>query len=82
MLSKKIVPNNISMTGEVTLNGKLLPIGGIKEKLIAAYTSGITKVYIPLANTKDLEEIDKEVIENLEIVPVEDYMEIYNDLFK
>lgn len=82
MLSKKIVPNNISMTGEVTLNGKLLPIGGIKEKLIAAYTSGITKVYIPLANTKDLEEIDKEVIDNLEIVPVEDYMEIYNDLFK
>lgn len=82
MLTKKIVPNNISMTGEVTLYGSILPVGGLKEKLISAYTSGITRVYIPLANTKDLEEIDKEVINNLEIIPVENYIEIYNDLFK
>ena len=81
-LTDKKVNNNISMTGEVTLRGDILPIGGLKEKLIAAYINNITKVYIPCDNVKDLEEIDKEIINKLQIIPVSNYKEIYDDLFK
>ncbi len=81
-LSNIIVPNSVSMTGEVTLRGDILPIGGLKEKLIAASINNVTKVYIPKANLKDLEEVDKEILDKLEIVPVDNYIEIYNDLLK
>jgi len=80
-LTGKIIPNNVSMTGEVTLRGDVLPIGGLKEKLIAAYVNNITKVFIPKENMKDLEEIDKEIINKLEIVAVSNYKEIYDSLF-
>ena len=70
------------MTGEVTLRGDILPIGGLKEKLISALVNNITKVYIPRSNFKDLEEVDSEVINKLEIVLVDNYIEIYKDLFK
>ena len=76
------VDNNISMTGEVTLRGDILAIGGLKEKLISALVNNITKVYIPKSNKKDLEEVDSEVKNKLEIVLVDNYIEIYNDLFK
>ena len=81
-LKRKVIDNNISMTGEVTLRGDILPIGGLKEKLIAALVNDITKVYIPSSNTKDLEEIDKDILNKLEIIPVDNYQEIYIDLFK
>ena len=80
-LTEKVVEDNVSMTGEVTLRGDILPIGGLKEKLIAAVINNITKVYIPKSNLKDLEEIDKEILNKLNIIPVNNYMEIYNDLF-
>lgn len=80
-LTEKVVDNTISMTGEVTLRGDILPIGGLKEKLIAALINNITKVYIPKDNLKDLEEIDKEILNKLEIITVENYKEIYDDLF-
>jgi ATP-dependent Lon protease len=57
---------DVAMTGEVTLRGKVLPIGGLREKLTAAYKAGIKRVIIPEQNRADLEEIEKEVIENLE----------------
>ena len=76
------VDNTVSMTGEVTLRGDILPIGGLKEKLISALVNNITKVYIPRSNFKDLEEVDSEVINKLEIVLVDNYIEIYKDLFK
>jgi ATP-dependent Lon protease len=60
------------MTGEVTLRGKVLPIGGLKEKLLAALRGGIKKVLIPVENEKDLAEIPDNVKEGLEIVPVTD----------
>ena len=82
LLKEQVVDNNISMTGEITLRGDILPIGGLKEKLIAAVINSVTKVYIPKSNIKDLEEIDNEILEKLEIIPVDNYIEIYDDLFK
>ena len=58
------------MTGEVTLRGLALPIGGLKEKTIAALRAGVKKVLIPVGNTKDIPELPEEVRERLEIVPV------------
>jgi ATP-dependent Lon protease len=64
------VRNDIAMTGEVTLRGRVLPIGGLKEKLLAALRSGIKTVLIPEENTRDLKEIPKNVTEGMEIIPV------------
>ncbi|MEP7316976.1 MAG: endopeptidase La, partial [Sphingomicrobium sp.] len=64
------VRRNVAMTGEVTLRGRVLPIGGLKEKLLAALRGGITKVLIPADNEKDLVEIPASVKDALEIVPV------------
>ena len=65
------VKRNVAMTGEVTLRGKVLPIGGLKEKTLAAYRTGITEVLIPAANMKDLDEIDSEAKAHLKIIPCE-----------
>jgi ATP-dependent Lon protease len=64
------VRRDVAMTGEVTLRGRVLPIGGLKEKLLAALRGGITTVLIPAENEKDLAEIPASVKEALEIVPV------------
>lgn len=70
-LSGKPVRSSVAMTGEVTLKGKVLPIGGLKEKTMAAYKSGVKTVLIPKDNVKDLEEIDKTVREGLNFIPCE-----------
>ena len=71
ILSEKKVRNDVAMTGELTLTGKVLPIGGLKEKLIAAYKAKVKKVLIPKKNyERDLEDIPEEVLNELEIVPV------------
>ena len=71
ILSEKRVDNTIAMTGELTLTGKVLPIGGLKEKLIAAYKAGVTKALIPEKNyERDLEEIPNEVKDAIEIIGV------------
>ena len=64
------VRRDVAMTGEVTLRGRVLPIGGLKEKLLAALRGGITTVLIPQENEKDLAEIPLTVKEGLEIIPV------------
>ncbi len=56
------------MTGEITLRGRILPIGGLKEKILAAKTAGIKKVLVPAENEKDVEEIPREIKAGLEIV--------------
>lgn len=61
---------DVAMTGEVTLRGRVLPIGGLKEKLLAALRGGITTVLIPEENRKDLAEIPANIQEGLEIIPV------------
>jgi ATP-dependent Lon protease len=69
-MTKIPVRRDIAMTGEVTLRGRVLPIGGLKEKLLAALRGGIKKVLIPEENAKDLAEIPDNVKNGLEIVPV------------
>jgi ATP-dependent Lon protease len=69
-LTKVPVRSDVAMTGEITLRGRVLPIGGLKEKLLAAHRGGITTVIIPEENRKDLVDIPKNVTGSLEIHPV------------
>jgi ATP-dependent Lon protease len=64
------------MTGEITLRGKVLPIGGLKEKTLAAYRAGVKTVLIPEANLRDLDDIDKEAKENLTFIPCSDATDV------
>ncbi|MBQ8192768.1 MAG: endopeptidase La [Bacilli bacterium] len=82
LLKNKMISNKVSMTGEITLRGKILPVGGLKEKLISATTNGIDTVYLPLESSKELSELPNEVKDRLNIILVEDYEDIYKSLFK
>ena len=70
------VDKNVAMTGEITLRGLVLPIGGLKEKLLAAHRAGIKKVLIPNENKKDLIEVPKTVLESVEIITVKSVDEV------
>ena len=70
------VDKNVAMTGEITLRGLVLPIGGLKEKLLAAHRAGIKKVLIPIENKKDLVEVPKIILESMEIIPVKSVDEV------
>ena len=76
LLTNRAVLANVAMTGEVTLRGNVLPIGGLKEKTLAAYRSGITKIIIPKKNEKDLYEIPDIIKDKMEIVTVENMDEV------
>jgi len=80
-LSGKPVDCHIGMTGEITLRGAVLPIGGLREKSIAAHRSGLTKIFIPQENERDIEDIPEEVRKELEIKPVSHVSEILGSLF-
>ena len=67
---------DVAMTGEITLRGEVLPIGGLKEKLLAAHRGGIKKVIIPHLNTKDLTDISQEVLKKVEVIPVKTIDEV------
>lgn len=75
--SGKPVSGKVAMTGEITLRGKVLPIGGLREKTLAAYRIGIRKVIIPKDNERDLEEIPKEVRDNIQFVLADDIATVY-----
>jgi ATP-dependent Lon protease len=80
ILSGKKVDNHVAMTGEVTLTGKVLPIGGLKEKLIAAYKAGVKKALIPVKNyERDLDDIPDEVKENITIIGVSNVEEVLKE---
>jgi ATP-dependent Lon protease len=70
------VNKNVAMTGEITLRGLVLPIGGLKEKLLAAHRAGIKKVLIPIENKKDLVEVPKTILDSMEIIPVKNVDEV------
>ena len=70
------VNKNVAMTGEITLRGLVLPIGGLKEKLLAAHRAGIKKVLIPIENKKDLVEVPKTILESMDIIPVKNIDEV------
>ena len=82
LFTNKKVDKNIAMTGEITLRGRILAIGGLKEKVIGAHRAGIKKIFIPLENEKDLDEIPEEIKRDIKFVTVNNYSEIFKTLFK
>ncbi len=81
VLANRPVRRDIAMTGEITLRGKVLPIGGLKEKTLAAYCGGVTNIVIPKKNEKDLEDIDKAVKENVNFIPCSSIFEVLDVAF-
>lgn len=74
----KKIDVKVAMTGEITLRGKVLPIGGLKEKSVGAYRNGIKTIIIPEDNLSDLDDIPKEIKKNINYIPVRTYKDIYN----
>jgi ATP-dependent Lon protease len=81
-LAKKPIRKDIAMTGEISLRGKVLPIGGLKEKTLAAYRNGIKEVIIPKENEKDLPKIPDEVRNSMTFHLVENFKEVISILKK
>lgn len=82
VIKKKKISEDIAFTGEVSLNGTILKIGGIKEKLIGAYNKNIKVVYMPKSNIEDLKDIPKIILDNIKIIPISDFNDLYTNLFK
>jgi len=74
--SGRPVRRDVAMTGEVTLRGRVLPIGGVKDKLLAAHRAGIGVFVLPRKNVRDLDEVDKEVLDTMEVHPVDNVAEV------
>ncbi|MDE6075835.1 MAG: endopeptidase La, partial [Clostridia bacterium] len=77
--TKKPVRRDIAMTGEITLRGRVLPIGGLKEKSLAAYRIGVRDVIIPQDNVKDLEDVPQVVKDNVHFIPVDSVGEVFKN---
>ena len=82
LFSNKPVPSDIAMTGEITLRGKILPIGGLREKLIGAKRAGAINIYVPSRNKYDIDELDDELKDGLNIIYVDDYSDIFESIFR
>lgn len=82
IFTKKSVSNKIAMTGEITLKGNVLAIGGLREKSIGAYRSGVNTIIIPKDNEKDLDEIDEEIKKDIKFIFVSNYKDVYKEVFK
>ncbi len=76
LLSGRPVRPEVAMTGEVSLTGRVLPIGGVKQKLLAAHRAGITTVLIPQRNEPDVDDVPEDVRNQLQILPVSDVREV------
>ena len=76
LLSGRLVRSDVAMTGEVSLTGRVLPIGGVKQKLLAAHRAGVTTVLIPQRNEPDLDDVPAEVLAKLDVHPVSDVREV------
>lgn len=76
------IHTNIAMTGEITLRGKVLAIGGLKEKVIGAHRNGIRTIFIPSSNEKDLDEIPNDIRQEIKFILVDRYLDIYQVLFR
>jgi ATP-dependent Lon protease len=78
----RLIRKEVGMTGEITLRGYVLPIGGLKEKSIAAHRSGLKTIIIPKDNAKDIDDIPEEVRNALEIIPVENVNDVFQIALK
>ena len=76
------IPSDVAMTGEITLTGFVIPIGGLREKIIGALRSGIKKIYVPSTNKSDIEELDKKLTDKIKITYISKYDDLYKKLFK
>ena len=74
------ISSRISMTGEITLTGRILPIGGLKEKVIGAYRARVNKIFLPRENEKDLKEVPDDIKEKIEFIFIDNYLDIYNNI--
>ena len=81
LIKKKPIDSSVSMTGEITLRGKVLPVGGIKEKILVAINNNIKTIYVPFENKVDVKEINKDILKGIKIKYIDNYLELYNDLF-
>lgn len=81
LFTNKQVNSDIAMTGEITLRGRVLPIGGLKEKIIGAHRANIKKVFIPKENERDLDEIPENIKSDIKFIVVKNYLDIYKELF-
>ena len=81
LLKQKEIETTVSMTGEITLRGKVLPVGGIKEKILAAINNNVKTIYVPIDNKEDVREIPTELLKGIKIKYINNYLELYNDLF-
>ena len=77
LLTDRPVNPHVGMTGEVTLQGKVLPIGGLKQKLLAAHRAGLTDVVVPRKNEPDLDDVPESVLEDLHVHLVDDVNEVF-----
>ena len=82
LLTNTSIHTNVAMTGEMTLRGKVLAIGGLREKVIGAHRNGIKTIFIPVNNFKDLDDIPEEIKEDINFILVDRYSDIYDKLFK
>jgi len=82
LLTNTSIHTNVAMTGEMTLRGKVLAIGGLKEKVIGAHRNGIRTIFIPSSNEKDLDEIPVDIKNEIKFILVDRYLDIYQNLFK
>ena len=80
--TKKAVKKSVAMTGEITLRGKVLPIGGLKEKALAAYRQGIKEIIIPSANEKDLADIPKEIRKEINFIACDEIDKVFKKAIK
>lgn len=82
LFKDKLITNQISMSGEITLRGDILRIGGVKEKIISAITNNIKTIYLPKENISDVDELNSDIKDNINIKFVNNYEEIYKEIFK
>jgi len=81
LIKSKPIDSSVSMTGEITLRGKILPVGGIKEKILVAINNNIKTIYVPIDNKSDVKELPNEILKGIKIKYINNYLELYNDLF-
>jgi ATP-dependent Lon protease len=77
-LTGRKVRQDVAMTGEITLRGRVLPIGGVKEKLLAAYRAGVKTILLPRENQKDLEDVPEHVLKEFEIILTDSIQDVLN----
>ena len=82
LFTNKEIPSNVAMTGEITLRGNVLPIGGLKEKVIGAHRASVRKIFIPFENERDLADIPEEIKKDIDFILVNKYIDIYEHLMK